>query len=95
MSTTRVDGQGVWRIEDDGLEMLIEPSPAYLARKAEIAVELDQLAADQVEPDPVAVAAEAIRDEITTRLAPSGVNSIAEVKAAVIEGLDAAVARLS
>lgn len=46
-------------------------------------------------PDPIAIAAEAIRDEITIRLQPSAVNSIAEVKAAVIQGLDAAVMRLS
>ena len=58
-------------------------------------VETDLATSGRQPGDPVAVAAEAIRDEITTRLAPSGVNSIAEVKAAVIEGLDAAVARLS
>lgn len=51
--------------------------------------------AEDTPPDPVQVAAEAIRDEISARLAPSSVNTILEVKAAVMDGLDAAVARLS
>lgn len=84
----RTDADGVWRSDDGGAsEYLVDPSPEWEARRA---------AAEDVFPaDPVVVAAEAIRDEITDRLAPSGVNSIAEVKAAVIDGLDAAVARLS
>lgn len=45
-------------------------------------------------PAPEVIAAQVIAEEIDTRLAPSGVNSIAEVKAAIREGLDAAVTRL-
>lgn len=48
-----------------------------------------------VAADPVLVAAEAIQAEITDRLRPSGVNSIAEVKTAIIDGLAAAVGSLS
>lgn len=93
MANERVDADGVWRLGSDGVtEMLVEPSQAYLDRRAALASELE--AAEPVTPDPVVVAADAIRDEITERLQPSGVNSIAEVKAAVIQGLDAAVARL-
>lgn len=88
----RTDGAGVWRI-GGGAEILVDATPEFLAWKATVGAQLEEAAV--AEPDPVAVAAEAIRDEITTRLAPSGVNSIAEVKAAVIDGLDAAVARLS
>lgn len=51
-------------------------------------------AEDETPADPVMVAAEAIRDEITDRLSPTNVNTIVEVKAAVIDGLEAAVARL-
>lgn len=46
------------------------------------------------EPDPVVLAAEAIQTEVDTRLAPSSVNSIAEVKAAIRDGLAAAVETL-
>ena len=44
---------------------------------------------------PEAVAAQAIADEIDARLAPGSVNSISEVKAAIRDGLAAAVTRLS
>lgn len=44
--------------------------------------------------DPVVVAAETIQTEVDARLAPSGVNSIAEVKTAIRDGLAAAVATL-
>lgn len=43
---------------------------------------------------PEVVAAEAIRSEVDTRLAPSSVNSIAEVKAAIRDGMAAAVQAL-
>ena len=43
---------------------------------------------------PEVVAAETIRAEVDTRLAPSSVNSIAEVKAAIRDGMSAAVDRL-
>jgi len=58
-------------------------------------IERDDPPAEEAPPDPVQVAAEAIRDEISSRLAPSSVNTIVEVKAAVMDGLDAAVERLS
>lgn len=44
-------------------------------------------------PEQVAVAV--IREEIDLRLAPSDVNSIADVKAAICDGLDAASHRLA
>jgi hypothetical protein len=49
----------------------------------------------EAEPDSAEViAAEAILEEVSALLTPSSVNSIAEVKAAVIDGMSAAVARL-
>lgn len=81
----RVDVDGRWESDDGEVWALVEPSDVFLSgRPADIAAS-----------DPILVAAEAIRDEITERIAPSSVNSIAEVKAAVIGGLDAAVERLS
>ena len=44
---------------------------------------------------PEQVAVEVIREEIDLRLSPSDVNSIAEVKAAIRDGLDAASQRLA
>ena len=44
--------------------------------------------------DPVVAAAAAIQAEVDARLAPSGVNSIAEVKTAIRDGLAAAVEAL-
>ena len=44
---------------------------------------------------PEQVAVEVIREEIDLRLAPSDVNSIVEVKAAIRDGLDAASQRLT
>lgn len=46
------------------------------------------------QPAPEVVAAQTIAEEIDARLAPADVNSIAEVKAAIRDGLEAAVARL-
>lgn len=43
---------------------------------------------------PEVVAAETIRAEVDTRLAPPSVDSIAEVKAAIRDGMSAAVDRL-
>ena len=81
----RDDDDGHWQ-RVDGVWFLTEPSEEYAAR----------MAAAHVEPEkePAIVAAEAIQAEITDRLAPSTVNSIAEVKAAIRDGLAAAVASL-
>lgn len=86
--TEQTDADGTWRVEPNGVRTLVEPSGAWLAWRASLPVE-------QPPADPVAVAAETIRDEIASRLAPSSVNTIVEVKAAVIDGLDAAVSRLT
>lgn len=52
---------------------------------------MDPLLPEPVPVDPVVVAAETIQTEIDVRLAPSSVNSIAEVKTAIRYGLAAAV----
>jgi hypothetical protein len=60
-----------------------------------VLVEVEDVPDPGPEPDPPeVVAAQVIAEEIDTRLAPSSVNSIAEVKAAIRDGLAAAVAQL-
>lgn len=54
----------------------------------------DELPPAQLVENPVVAAAEKIQTEIDKRLAPSSVNSIAETKAAIREGLAAAVEAL-
>ena len=81
----RTDGNGTWESEDGITWLLIEPSEAFVA----------QLAADpQPAPQPAAevVAAQAISDEITIRLDPAG--TISEIKAAITDGLAAAIVSL-
>lgn len=81
----RTDSNGQWESEDGITWLLTEPSEAFIA----------QLAAD---PDPVPQlspevhAAQAISDEITVRLDTAG--TIPEIKAAIIDGLAAAIISL-
>ena len=81
----RTDGNGTWESEDGITWLLVAPSEAFVA----------QLAADpQPAPQPAAevVAAQAISDEITIRLDPAG--TISEIKAAITDGLAAAIVSL-
>jgi hypothetical protein len=81
----RTDVNGDWQSDDGITWLLVEPSAAYIA----------QLAADpQPAPQPTAevVAAQAISTEITVRLDPAG--TIPEIKAAITEGLAAAIVSL-
>lgn len=92
MTLEKIDDDGTWHSTDDGTTWhLVEASAEFRARQQAAAAS----ATDDAQSDPVQVAAETIRDEISARLAPPSVNTIVEVKAAVIDGLDAAVARLS
>ena len=81
----RTDSNGTWSSEDGITWLLVTPSAAFHA----------QLAADpQPAPQPTAevVAAQAISDEITVRLDPAG--TLTEIKAAITEGLAAAIVSL-
>ena len=81
----RTDDNGLWESEDGITWLLVAPSEAFIA----------QLAADpQPAPQPAAevVAAQAISDEITVRLDPAA--TIPEIKAAITEGLAAAIISL-
>ena len=81
----RTDDNGLWESEDGITWLLVAPSEAFIA----------QLAADpQPAPQPAAevVAAQAISDEITVRLDPAG--TISEIKAAITDGLAAAIISL-
>ena len=81
----RTDNNGLWESEDGMTWLLVEPSEAFHA----------QLAADPQpapQPAPEVVAAQAISDEITVRLDPAG--TIPEIKAAITDGLAAAIITL-
>lgn len=81
----RTDDNGQWTSEDGITWLLVQPSEAFIA----------QLAADpQPAPQTAAevVAAQAISNEITVRLDPAG--TIPEIKAAISEGLAAAIISL-
>jgi hypothetical protein len=76
--------------ELDGTETVTEVEVDDL--HSEEVTGMDPLLPEQPAPiDPVLVAAETIQTEIDVRLAPSSVNSIAEVKTAIRYGLAAAV----
>lgn len=81
----RTDDNGTWTSENGVTWLLVEPSAAFLA----------QLASDpepEIQSAPQVVAAQAISDEITVRLDPAG--TIPEIKAAITEGLAAAIVSL-
>jgi len=81
----RTDVNGDWESEDGITWLLVTPSEAFIA----------QLAADPQpapQPAPEVVAAQAISDEITVRLDPAA--TISEIKAAITEGLAAAIVSL-
>ena len=81
----RTDTNGLWQSEDGITWLLVEPSAAFLA----------QLAADpepELQLSPEVHAAQTISDEITVRLDPAA--TIPEIKAAITEGLAAAIVSL-
>lgn len=73
----RTDDNGTWLIQDDGAELLIEPSEAWLAAHPVID--------DPAPSDPL----DALRASIAARLTDPAVNSIAKVKAAIVAAFDA------
>jgi hypothetical protein len=81
----RTDNNGLWQSENGVTWLLVEPSAAFIAQQA---------ADPQPAPQPTAevVAAQAISTEITVRLDPAG--TIPEIKAAITEGLAAAIITL-
>ena len=81
----RTDTNGQWTSEDGVTWLLVAPSEAFYA----------QLAADpqpEPQPSPEVHAAQTISDEITVRLDPAG--TISEIKAAITDGLAAAIVSL-
>jgi hypothetical protein len=81
----RTDSNGTWESDDGVTWMLVTPSAAFYAQQA-----ADPEPAPQ--PAPEVVAAQAISTEITVRLDPAG--TITEIKAAITEGLAAAIVSL-
>jgi hypothetical protein len=81
----RTDNNGLWQSEDGITWLLVEPSEAFHAQQA-----ADPQPAPQ--PAPEVVAAQAISTEITVRLDPAG--TIPEIKAAITDGLAAAIISL-
>ena len=81
----RTDDNGQWTTDDGITWLLVAPSEAFIA----------QLAADPTpapQPSPEVHAAQTISDEITVRLDPAG--TISEIKAAITDGLAAAIVSL-
>lgn len=81
----RTDSNGLWASDDGITWLLTKPSEAFIAQQA-----ADPQPA--VQPTAEVVAAQAISDEITARLDPAG--TIPEIKAAITEGLAAAIVSL-
>ena len=92
MNNTYADGVLVESYEDhnDGTATLTD----YTTEPPTV-TELTGLAIYEIQPEPLpptVVAAQAISDEITVRLDPA--TTIPEIKAAIIDGLDAAIISL-
>jgi hypothetical protein len=81
----RTDSNGLWASDDGITWLLTEPSEAFIAQLAADPTPVPQTAAE-------VVAAQAISNEITVRLDPAG--TIPEIKAAITEGLAAAIISL-
>ena len=81
----RTDSNGLWASDNGITWLLTEPSEAFIAQLAADPTPAPQTAAE-------VVAAQAISDEITVRLDPAG--TIPEIKAAITEGLAAAIVSL-
>ena len=81
----RTDSNGLWASDNGITWLLTEPSEAFIAQQAADPTPAPQTAAE-------VVAAQAISDEITIRLDPAG--TIPEIKAAITEGLAAAIVSL-
>ena len=81
----RTDVNGDWESDNGVTWLLVTPSAAFIAQQA-----AEPQPAPQ--PAPEVVAAQAISDEITVRLDSAG--TITEIKAAITEGLAAAIVSL-
>jgi len=81
----RTDTNGEWTSDDGITWLLVAPSAAFLAQQA---ADPDP----EPQPSPEVHAAQTISDEITVRLDPAG--TIPEIKAAITDGLAAAIISL-
>ena len=81
----RTDTNGQWTSEDGVTWLLVQPSAAFYAQQA---ADPDP----EPQPSPEVHAAQTISDEITVRLDPAA--TIPEIKAAITDGLAAAIISL-
>jgi len=81
----RTDANGEWKSDDGVTWLLVTPSTAFVEQ---------QTAEPEPEsiPSPEVVAAQAISDEISSRM--NEANTISEIKLAITEGLEAAILSL-
>ena len=82
----RIDGNGIWESEDGVVWMLIAPSESFHSQQAQ---EPDQ---PLPEPSPEVVAAQAISDEISSRIGSA--ETVSELRLAITDGLAAAITSL-
>ena len=81
----RIDSNGTWQSEDEVLWALVTPSESFYSQQLQ--------EPDQPPPSsPEVVAAQAISDEISSRM--NEANTISEIKLAITEGLEAAITSL-
>lgn len=76
----RTDSNGTWLVQDDGTELLVDPSAEWIAAHPE-----------PVLPDAPLDPFSALKASIEQRLTDPAVNSIAKVKAAVVAAFDDAL----
>ena len=75
----RTDDNGTWLVQDDGAELLIEPSEAWIAAHPPSEVDITA--------DPIT----ALRDNVAAKMSDPAVNSIAKLKAAITAAFDDAL----
>lgn len=81
----RIDNNGTWESEDEVLWTLVTPSESFYSQQSQ--------EPDQPPPSsPEVVAAQAISDEISSRM--NEANTVIEIKLAITEGLEAAILSL-
>jgi hypothetical protein len=81
----RTDANGEWQSEDGATWLLVNPSAEFVAQQA----------ADpepEIRPSPEVIAAQAISDEISSRI--ESAETVSELRLAITDGLAAAITSL-